>query len=287
MIFAGLDLSKIDVSNLSRRDLSTMYTAFRSKYENGYGSIDHTLVNELIFNLRKYIKINLVDVRLGIFGYADNAKRVSASDMRMAMAVYMLPRDSLFDKEVLPYIEALDSFINIEKIEEIRSRPFRLNNLHELWQELDVEQKKLDITGFWEKSADFLYESVNDQLLKNAYRKLNQIEKKGKEPIDIALKIVHYIEIIDYIEKRMSDLDYRILMDFYYADERNLRSLKNKAKHLLRLNIIMLQDMPNYKTESISKNCSTLLFRAKRIIGNSLALGAPRLPKKATRIMPG
>lgn len=285
MNFAGLDLSKIDVSNLSRRDLSIMYTAFRSNYEKGYGIIDHNLVNELIVNLRKYIKINLVDVRLSIFGYADNSEHISPDSMRMTMAIYMMPRDGLVDRDALPYLEALNSFSNIEKIDEIRSRPFSVRNLHELWQELKPEQSKLDITGFWDRSSEFMYDKVNDQLLRNAYSKLNAIEKRGNEPIDLALKIVHYLEILDYIEKRMRDVDYRILMDLYHGDERNLRNLKGKVKHLLRLNIIMLQDMPDYNTETASKKCNTLLFRAKQAIGNSLGL-TTRLPKQASRVIP-
>jgi len=284
MKFAGLDLSKIDVSCLKRRDLSLIYTAFRRNYEKGYGAIDHSVVNELIINLRKYIKINLVDVRLSIYGYASGFERIAPDNMRMTMAIFMLPADGLIDKDVFPYVLALDTFKNIEKINEIRSRPFSVNNLHELWQEIKEEKHKLDITGFWDRSADFLYEKVNNQLLRNAYSKLNAIEKMGDTPLDLALKIVHYLEILAYIEKRMNDVDYRILMDFNRYDERNLLDIKNRVKHLLRLNIIKLQDMPDERTESLNKSCNTLLFRAKRAIGNSL--GMPRLPKQARRVLP-
>jgi len=284
MNFAGLDLSKFDLNSLGRSDLNLIYTAVRSNYEAGYGSIDIDFANELIINLRKYIKINIVDVRLSIFNTTGDAEYISPESRCMTMAIYMLPIDGLIDLEVLPYVEALNSFNNIDKINEIRSRPFSINNLHELWQELKAEQNKLNITGFWKRSCEFIYRKVNYQLLKNAYKKLHAIEKKGHAPADLALKILNYLEILDYIEKRMNDLDYRILMDFYPGDERNLRDLNFRVKHLLRLNLIILQDMPDYNPEPVNKKCSTLLFRAKQAIGNSL--GVARLPKRASRITP-
>ncbi len=284
MNFAGLDLSKIDVKNLQRNDLSRMYRAFRTSYETGYGAIDYNLVNELILNLRKYIKINLIDVRLSIFGYVDNMERISPASLRMAMAIYMMPLNSLFDREAISYLVALQSFSNIEKINEIRSRPFSVSNLKEMWQELKTEQKKLDISGVWSQSSDFMYTTVNNQLLKNAYGMLRAIEMQGNTPVDLALKIVHYLEIIYYIEKRTHDVDYRLLMDSYYGDGKNLRDLTDRVKHLLRLNIIRLQGMPDYHPGVNFKNCNSLFFRAKLAIANSL--GIARLSKQAPRVRP-
>lgn len=285
MKFAGLDLSYIDLrGGVSQRDVNVIYDAFKGNYEKGYGAIDRSDVDALILNLNKYLKIHFVGIKLKPFGYPPHYNRISKDSLQMALAVYMLPQEGSVDKEMLPYVQALNTFSNIARIDQIRAMPFSANTLHALWQELKSEKSKLNITGFWDKSSNFIFNKVSLYLLRNAYLKLKAVNNKDNSPIAISLKIVHMIDLFNYLNDKMKDVDYRRLMDKSYEDGKNLRDLHAKIKYSLGLNLHKLQAISDKPVQTLGKSCVTMLFNVKRLMPRGL--GVPALPKQARRVSP-
>lgn len=257
MKIAGLDFSKIDLSEMKHSDLNIIYNAFLSNIELASGALNRDPKNQLIEYLRRYIEINLLcntsTDRL--------INRAVSHDLLLAMSIYMLPEDS--KKPLIKKYAYIISNLNCSKeIYMLREQPFELDLIYKISGLLKSEEDKLNITGFVDHDVKDLYDQVCDQLLISATAQLDRINNSfSYTPLEIATKVIFYIEILRYLEGSKNDYNYKILMTMYYYKEYNLLSFKNKVLDLLRKQIQQLNYMPDYNSASMMQPHGALLFR--------------------------
>src|SRR5690606_27052345 len=126
---------------------------------------DRSLPAQVIYNLRRYIKMNVLE-GCGVFS---SDKTSGKPDLNMALCLYMLPEQSK-DPKIQQYIEIIHD-LGLETKNEfnyLRSQPYKFDRIQQMATLLKREQERLNIAGFWKNGIE-LFALVSEQLLAVAY----------------------------------------------------------------------------------------------------------------------
>lgn len=237
--YAGLDLSAVDLYFLAWKDCIAIRQAFIKNYTKLHGSIDYQPAEQVISLLRRYIKMNFVAIGL----LASHS--TSADDMRMVMAIRMLPIESQ-DPVIKATIAAINTMTVRDQIYAFRAQPFSIDSLQTLWDIIEPEKEKLNLTGFWNKSAHNLYDRVGHELLKVAMQKLAvMVTPRARNPEELALRYILLFRIYEYIKQREQGYDFRYGFDVGKT-KRDLHTVSATIVSDLKRCIQALRDIPEH-----------------------------------------
>lgn len=257
--FAGIDLNRLNLDKLSWSEIDTIYNAFTSSYEHFFGSIDFTTTDTVIKHISRYLRMSVVEVE-ATYCFEDSVG-LSESDLRMALAVRMLPNDSR-DPLIIQTRDVLNQHVNIEELTAIQDKSFRLADLLVTWNIIKDCKLHLNFTGFWDKSARDLAYAVSEQHLSLAKQQIVELAQQPQiYTTDIALQIIMQIKLLRYLHYRIHKPDYRIVVG-RYEDEFGLKAMEQQVYAQLLGNLQVLRQRVNRNEyETTSHQYRTLLFR--------------------------
>lgn len=246
MKIAGIDLKAVDLYFLSWKNCVAIQQAYSKNYIKSHGTIDLEPVKEISFLLKRYIKLQFVDLRL-ISGADDES--LSASDARMAMSIYVLPPDS--KHPLLMQIKAILEQLPVKKeIDAIKAQPFSIDNISLVWELISPYKDKLNLTGLWDISAVKVYDVVGDEIMKNAYAKLDKlISKKSRSADEMALLYLRLFDLYQYIKQREQGYDFRFGLNTFET-KRELDDFAKRVINEARDCLYKIRDLPEHTGES-------------------------------------
>lgn len=245
MKIAGIDLKAVDLYFLSWKNCVAIQQAYSQNYKKAHGEIDLEPVKEISFLLKRYIKLQFLDLRL-VEGA--NEEELSIHDARMAMSIYVLPTDS--KHPAIREIKAiLDQLPIKNEVNAIRAEPFSIDNVGRVWDLIAPYKHKLNTTGLWHISASKIYEVIGEEILKAAYDKLHKLSaKKPRSADEMALLYLRLFDLYQYIKQREQGYDFR----FGFNTFETKRALDDFAKRVIndaRDCLYKIRDLPEQTGE--------------------------------------
>ncbi len=283
--FAGLDLTQINPSHLTQQECYLIERSLRHNYTKLHGAIDYTPADRVIELLRKYVKLNLIELSVAA------SLGLDVEDFTMALAIYMLP-SSADDPFVNQYYAILATLPNHAEIEQVKSQKYSLSTVADLWFLLEPYKDKLNITGFWNKCAINLFDAVNNELCLQIFAGLDSLDQsKGKYAISnkqiaesLALQIVYYFYILSYVLRRENGCD--VIYNLYNTEFPGA-AVGASLRKLIPNTISRLKKLPEQPSELADPNTyRSLLFRVGKSLKRHIA-PATESPEKRSKVAPG
>lgn len=239
--FAGIELDSLRIKYLSDDQLQSICTAFIENYKaSGASPVGFGLPEQVLKHLQNFAKLQTTPVRTAM--------------QAMAMAIRFFPdaaqeADPTRDDDILQIVrEALQEDI------------CRGASLDELYLIITKNKTKLDFMMDWNETVEEVSDAVIRSNFSMASKGLNQIKALSKnEPQIIALQIVYYITIKQYIEQHLN-LEHSQLLNFHSKIEKEI------ITGLLSLDAVLLN-------QELRKSCSPLrgIFFCKGTKANNLS----------------